>query len=73
MLTLRRGPLRGGAHVPRLNFTASYVAISEHSRVACRNFNNNFLARYQSDNLHLLQRRQRNIRPLSLVLLSPGF
>ena len=63
----------GGAHVPRLNFTASYVAISEHSRVACRNFNNNFLARYQSDNLHLLQRRQRNIRPLSLVLLSPGF
>ena len=67
------GPLRGGAHVPRLNFTASYVAISEHSRVARRNFNNNFLARYQSDNLHLLQRRQRNIRPLSLVLLSPGF
>ena len=61
------------AHVPRLNFTASYVAISEHSRVASRNFNNNFLARYQSDNLHLLQRRQRNIRPLSLVLLSPGF
>ena len=61
------------AHVPRLNFTASYVAISEHSRVACRNFNNIFLARYQSDNLHLLQRRQRNIRPLSLVLLSPGF
>ena len=63
----------GEAHVPRLNFTASYVAISEHSRVACRNFNNIFLARYQSDNLHLLQRRQRNIRPLSLVLLSPGF
>ena len=61
------------AHVPRVNFTASYVAISEHSRVASRNFNNNFLARYQSDNLHLLQRRQRNIRPLSLVLLSPGF
>ena len=60
------------AHVPRVNFTASYVAISEHSRVASRNFNNNFLARYQSDNLHLLQRRQRNIRPLSLVLLSPG-
>ena len=63
----------GGAHVPRLNFTASYVAILEHSRAACRNFNNNFLARYQSDNLHLLQRRQQNIRPLSLVLLSPGF
>ena len=63
----------GEAHVPRLNFTASYVAISEHSRVACRNFNNIFLARYQFDNLHLLQRRQRNIRPLSLVLLSPGF
>ena len=61
------------AHVPRVNFTASYVAISEHSRVASRNFNNNFLARYQSENLHLLQRRQRNIRPLSLVLLSPGF
>ena len=61
------------AHVPRVNFTASYVAISEHSRVASRNFNNNFLARYQSDNLHLLQRCQRNIRPLSLVLLSPGF
>ena len=63
----------GGAHVPRLIFTASYVAISEHSRVACRNFNNNFLARCQSDNPHSLQRRQRNIRPPSLVLLSPGF
>ena len=64
----------GEAHVPRLNFTASYVAISEHSRVACRNFNNNFLARCQSHNpAHSLQLRQRNIRPLSLVLLSPGF
>ena len=32
----------GGGHVPRLNFTASYVAVSEHSRVARRNFINNF-------------------------------
>ena len=37
-----RGPVRGGAHVLRLNFTASYVAISEHSCVACRNFINKF-------------------------------
>ena len=36
------------AHVPRLNFTARYVAVSEHSRVACLNFNNNLLARCQS-------------------------
>ena len=63
----------GGARVPRLNFTASYVAISEYSRVACRNFNSNFLARCQSENPHSLQRRERNIRRLSLVLLSPGF
>ena len=52
-----RGPVRGSARVPRLNFTASYVAISEHSRVACRNFNNNFLVPCQSDNPHSLQRR----------------
>ena len=49
--------LGGGAHVPRLNFTTSYFTISEHSRVACRNLNNNFLARYQSDNPHSLQQR----------------
>ena len=35
------GPVSEGAHVPCLNFTASYVAISEHSRIACRNFINN--------------------------------
>ena len=40
----RRGPVRGGARVPRLNFTASYVAISEHSRVSYRNFNTNFFS-----------------------------
>ena len=38
----QRGPVRGGAHVLRLNFTARYVAISEHSCVACRNFINKF-------------------------------
>ena len=34
----------GGAHVPRLNFTASYVAISEHSHVTCGNVINNFFS-----------------------------
>ena len=43
-MSVERGPVRGEAHVPRLNFAASYAAILEHSRVACRNYNNNFLA-----------------------------
>ena len=64
--TDKRGPVKGGARVPRLNFTASYVAISEHSHVACRNFNNNFQAHCQSDNPYSLQRRQQNIRPLAI-------
>ena len=48
-----RGPVRGGAHVPRLNFTATYVAISEHSRVACRNFINKCFTSFAPLTIHI--------------------
>ena len=45
--------LGGGAHVPRLNFTATYVAISEHSRVACRNFINKCFTSFAPLTIHI--------------------
>ena len=36
--TFAGGPVSDGAHVPHLNFTVSYVAISEHSHVTCRSY-----------------------------------
>ena len=51
--SLQRGPVRGGAHVPRLNFTATYVAISEHSRVACRNFINKCFTSFAPLTIHI--------------------
>ena len=34
ILTLKRGPVRGGLYVPRLNFKPFHVAISDGSHVA---------------------------------------
>ena len=49
----REALLGGGAHVPRLNFTATYVAISEHSRVACRNFINKCFTSFAPLTIHI--------------------
>ena len=64
-----RGPVRGGSHVPRLNFTGSYVAVSDHSRVAFGISLIIFLARCQSGNLLSLQRCQRNLQSLYYAIL----
>ena len=61
----------GGAHVARLNFTASYVAIRNILVSPVRILSIIVLACCHSDNLHLLEQCQWNIWPLSLVLYEP--